>query len=95
MQQIQGNVQSVDAQGNLVTDITAESLAEAPRDDRLRVSYDEHETCGLFQCYEEQPALTLVAVLNPQGLLELGIVQENAQIMLGAKVGSPVVVKWE
>jgi S-adenosylmethionine hydrolase len=92
---IQGTVRSIDSFGNLVTDVTEEALAAAPRDERVRIECDEHETHGIFRTYSDQPAMTLVALVGSGGYLELAIVEESAAAMLGIKVGTPVTVTWE
>ena len=91
---ITGAVQSIDAFGNLITDITAAMLADAPRDDSVVIACDEHETLGIFDTYGQQPEMTLIALLSSSGNLELAIVNDNAQRMLGVGVGTPVTVTW-
>ncbi|MGE3780927.1 MAG: SAM hydroxide adenosyltransferase, partial [Pirellulaceae bacterium] len=81
-------------QGNLVTSISAEQLAGAPRDERLMVRCDEHETNGVFDAGHAQPASTLIAVLNGDGQLELEIVGDSAKLMLGVPLGEAVEVRW-
>jgi S-adenosylmethionine hydrolase len=92
---ITGVVEAIDSFGNLLTNITADALAEVPRDERVAIACDEHETRGIFQTYSDQPAMTLIALVGSSGKLELAIVDESAAAMLGVKVGTPVVVTWE
>jgi S-adenosylmethionine hydrolase len=89
-----GKVVAFSDQGNLVTDISAEQLAGAPRDERLVVRCDEHETNCLFEAGHQQPGSTLIAVLNARGQLELEIVGESAKLMLGVPLGEVVEVCW-
>lgn len=91
---IQGAVRSIDSFGNLVTDITDEMLAGAPRDERMHIECDEHETQGIFRTYGDQPEMTLLALVGSGGFLELAIVGENAAAMLGIRVGTPVKITW-
>jgi len=92
---IQGQVTAVDSFGNLITNITAESLAGVPTDDRTGVFCDdEHETRGIFTAYADQPEMTLIALVGSHGNLELAIVGESAAAMLGVTVGAPVEVRW-
>lgn len=91
---IRGSVQSIDSFGNLITDITESMLADAPRDESVRITCDEHETLGIYRTYSEQPPATLVALIGSGGQLELAIVDENAAAMLGIRSGTPVVVSW-
>jgi S-adenosylmethionine hydrolase len=89
-----GKVVAFSDQGNLVTDISAEQLSSAPRDERLVVRCDEHETYCLFETGHQQPESTLIAVLNTRGRLELEIVGESAKLMLGVPLGEIVEVCW-
>ena len=91
---VEGRVQSIDSFGNLITDITDAALADAPRGDGTKITCDEHETQGIFRTYADQPEMTLIALVGSSGHLELSIVGDSAAIMLGVKVGTPVVVTW-
>jgi S-adenosylmethionine hydrolase len=91
---ITGEVVEVDSFGNLVTNITREMLADAPTDESVGVTCDEHVTQGIFQAYGDQPAMTLIALIGSGDHLELAIVDENASAMLGVTVGAPVIVTW-
>lgn len=91
---IQGSVVSITAAGNLVTDLTADQLREAPRDERTQIRCDEHFTQGLFPPDHREPEMTFLAVLGESGPLQLEIVGDSASLMLGIRVGTPVVVEW-
>jgi S-adenosylmethionine hydrolase len=91
---IDGEVVSVDSFGNLVTNITAEMLTDVPRDERVTVHCDEHETQGIYSTYAEQPPMTLIALVGSSGKLELAIVNDSAKIMLGVGAGVKVTVTW-
>jgi S-adenosylmethionine hydrolase len=91
---IEGTVRSIDSFGNLVTDIPADALTNVPRGEQTIITCDEHETHGIFNTYEDQPASTLIALVGSSGQLELAIVGDSAKIMLGVTVGTPVVVTW-
>jgi S-adenosyl-L-methionine hydrolase (adenosine-forming) len=91
---IEGRVQSIDSFGNLITDITAEHIAAAPRDESVTIRCDEHETQGIFNTYGDQPAMTLIALVGSSGFLELAIVEDSAAVMLGVHVGERVTVSW-
>ncbi len=92
--QIEGKVVAIDSHGNLVTDITREMLAGAPTDETLTIHCDGHETHSLFATHDEQPPMTLVAVLGSNDPLEIVIVDDSAKIMLGVEVGAEVKVSW-
>ena len=55
---------------------------------------DEHETHGIFTAYADQPPMTLIALVGSSDCLELAIVDDSAEIMLGVSVGTPVEVRW-
>ena len=91
---IEGTIQSIDSFGNLITDISGESLTGVPRGEEVAIVCDEHETRGIFQTYAEQPPMTLIALVGSSGKLELAIVGDSAAIMLGVRAGAPVTVTW-
>lgn len=91
---IEGKVVSISESGNLVTDITADRLADTPRGDQVTVRCDEHETLGIFDVGHDQPPFTLLALVGASGCLELEIVTDSARIMLGVSVGEKVEVRW-
>ncbi|MAD80053.1 MAG: adenosylmethionine-8-amino-7-oxononanoate aminotransferase [Pirellulaceae bacterium] len=91
---IVGIVNSISESGNLVTDITADQLAGAPRDERVLVRCNDHETNGIFQVDHEQPAMTLIALIGESNCLEVEVVGDNARIMLGVSTGQKVEVCW-
>lgn len=91
---IQGKIVEIAEGGSLVTDIAAEQLDHAPRDERVTIRCDEHFTQCLFPAEHGQPDFTFVAILGGHGKLELAIVGESASAMLGLRVGDPVLVEW-
>ncbi len=92
---IEGIVESIDSFGNLITNIGADALAKTPRGaDDVRIECDEHETCGIFNAYADQPEMTLIALVGSDGKLELAIVGDSAAIMLGVRVGAKVHIRW-
>ncbi len=91
---IEGAIESIDSFGNLVSNITAEMLVAAPRDESVRILCDDHETFGIWQTYADQPPMTLVALIGSSGFLELSIVNDSAAMMLGVKPGVGICVTW-
>jgi len=87
-----GAVTEIADNGDLITDITPEQLAAAPRDESVRIVCDGHETFGLFPPDHGQPPFTLVAVLAET--LRLCIVSDSAKMMLGVQPGVEVCVEW-
>lgn len=92
---IAGKVVAISDDGDLITDIRIAQLGDAPRDERVTIRCDEHETCGIFPLDHDQPPFTLLAVENAEGVLQLVIVEDSAKIMLGVKEGAAVEVVWE
>ncbi len=92
---ITGSVQSIDSFGNLITDIKADALADAPTDERLLVECDEHQTTGLYRTYGDQPPMTLMALVGSSGFVELAIVDDSAAAMLGIGKGAKVTLTWD
>jgi S-adenosylmethionine hydrolase len=91
---IQGTVVSINEAGDLVTDITAERLRGVPRDERVSIRCDDHETNGIFTTDHNQPESTFLALIGESGYLELAIVGISASAMLGIGVGEKVVITW-
>lgn len=94
-QTIRGSVLLIDGFGNLITDITAEILADRPKDRPLRVSCAGRSVEGLCRTYGDRPDGTLVALIGSGGRLELAVVGGHAAGLLKARVGEPVVVEWK
>ncbi len=91
---LNGEVISIDAAGNLVTDIRSSQLEDVPRDERVLVSCDGHKTFGIFPSHHAQPELTFLAVLGDDKQLQLIMVGESAHDFLGIQRGSKVVITW-
>ncbi len=91
---IQGCVVSVTAAGSLVTDISAEQLRNAPRDERTQIRCGEHFTQGLFPPNHGEPEMTFLAIVDDSGPLQLQIVGDSASLMLGIGGGEQIVVEW-
>lgn len=91
---IEGAVVAYGPTGNLVTDISNDRLKGVPAGDGVRVTCDEHETVGIYAADHREEPFTLLAILGSSGCLELTIVGENAQAMLGVPIGEKVTVKW-
>jgi S-adenosyl-L-methionine hydrolase (adenosine-forming) len=91
---IEGVVAAYGPTGNLITDIANERLKLAPSGDAVRIACDEHETVGIYSADHVEEPSTLMAILGPNGFLELTIVGDSAKAMLGVTIGEKVVVKW-
>lgn len=93
-QKIEGTVVAVGENGSLVTDIPCTVLASTPRDASVTIRCDEHETVGLFSAGHLEPDFSFLALLGESGFLELTIVGDSAQTMLGICAGERVSVQW-
>jgi len=91
---IEGKVIAFGETGDLITDISAPRLQYAPRDERIRIRCDEHETIGMFLEANSEPEATYMAVLDDRGVLRLRIVGMSARELLGIRLGETVVVEW-
>lgn len=92
---IQGKIIDVDPQGDLITNIGHDQWDRISRTSDTKVIVDEeHETFGLFGLDHQQPAMTLIAIAEPQKPLRLHLVSDSASMMLGVRAGAPVEVIW-
>ena len=91
---IEGQVTAISESGDLVTDISVESLSGLPGDDSVRVAVGPHETLGIYESDHEEPEATMIAVRGAGGNLEIGIVGMNISEMLGIATGEKVTVRW-
>ena len=91
---IEGTVVAYGPTGNLITDIPHDRLKNVPAGDGVKVTCDEHETIGVYPANHQEDACTLMAILGGSGFLELTIVGDSAQAMLGVPLHERVVVKW-
>ena len=91
MAKLTGQVTSVAANGDLVTDI---QLSDAvPRDESVSISCEGHVTSGIFPFDHGQPDMTFVAFEGEDGYLRLSLVGDDASRFLGIKTGSAVTIK--
>ncbi len=92
---IKGTVVSVTDEGDLITDLEFQQLAEVQRTPETKIIVDEeHETFGIFDSNHNQPAMTLIAILDEQHPLRLHLVSDSASMMLGVRKGASVEIVW-
>lgn len=91
---IEGTVVAYGPTGNLVSDIASDRLKGVPSGDGVKIICDEHETVGIYPASHQEDACTLMAILGTSGFLELTIVGDSAQMMLGVRLNEKIVVKW-
>lgn len=84
-----GQVESVDAFGNLLTNIRESDL---PAGDRrgLSIAVGEIRITGISRSYSDQPAGNLLALVGSSGRLEVAINQGNAAAKLALGPGTEV-----
>lgn len=91
---IKGVVTSITPEGNLVTDITADRLGSAPRNESVKIRCEEHLTIGIYPPDHKEPPMTYLALLPEGAPMELTLVGENASLFLSIPLGAAVVVEW-
>jgi len=91
---LEGQVAEISAGGDLVTDIAIASAGDLPNILEVRVRVGPHETIGIHPADHQEPESTLIAIENPNGMVEIGITGMNLGEMLGIKVGEKVTIKW-
>lgn len=92
--QIDGQVATIGPTGNLITDVSNESLANVPQDESVAIKFGDHETIGIFPADHDQPAATMVASMGTDGFLEIEIVGISLSEMLGIKPETAVAICW-
>jgi len=92
---IKGIVVQINSDGDLITDIADEQLVGIDRSAETKIVVDdEHETFGLFEANHNQPAMTLIAIVEPKQTLRLHLVSDSASMMLGVTKGAKVEVRY-
>lgn len=93
---LEGLVLSCGGSGNLITDISNESVAGLLGDESVSVKFGGHETFGIFSADHGEPNGTLVASLGSDAgaCLQIEIVGLSLAEMLGIKAGVGVSVSW-
>ena len=91
---VEGTVASVTSEGGLITDISIESLAAAPRDENVKIVFGGHETFGLYPSDHDLPDANMVAMIGDSGFVEIEIVGVSLSAMLGIRAGESVSVTW-
>ncbi len=93
---VSGEVVYVDAFGNLVTDITADILADlgaAVGDPAVFISIVGHTIAGLSRTFHDPAGAGLRALLGSHGRLEIVVVDGSASATFRIGVGAAVVVR--
>ena len=88
---IQGEVISIDAFGNLVTNLPASLLPRLQTAGRLCVG--PHEITTIVRTYGDASPGTAVALVGSQGFIEAAVVEGRADERLNARLSTPVAIK--
>lgn len=88
---ISGTVIYVDRYGNLVTDISAESIAGFGA--HVEALIKGRVIRGIEVCYSNCSGKGLALLIGSTGLLEVAIDSDNASLAIGAQAGEKVVVR--
>lgn len=84
-----GRVESIDAFGNLITNVRDTDLPASPGG-AFAILLAEHRISGISRCYADLPPGSLLALFGSSGRLEIAVANGNAAKQLGAFVGTEV-----
>jgi S-adenosyl-L-methionine hydrolase (adenosine-forming) len=84
-----GEVIFRDTFGNLITNVSAGHLANAPRDSWV-IEIAGERIAGILRTYGERPAGTLIALVGSSGWVEIAVVNGDAARQLTAGPGTTV-----
>ena len=93
---VRGGIIFVDAFGNLVSDITADIMADMGvrgREFEAVTSIAGRDISGLSRTFHDPPGGGLKALLGSHGRLEVALVDGNAAAALGAGSGTEIVLR--
>ncbi len=88
-QALVGQVESVDAFGNLITNIRETDLPTVDRR-AFSITVGEARIIGISRSYSDQPAGSLLALIGSSGRLEISVNQGSAAAKLGLGSGGEV-----
>lgn len=91
---LEGRVESLGANGDLITNIAVASCSEALKLNEVKVQVGPHETVGIHPADHNEPDATLIAIAGAEGFVQIGITGINISEMLGIKVGEKVTISW-
>jgi hypothetical protein len=90
---IQGSVVLIDSFGNLLTDIPLENIPSGARN-HCRISCGVFQTNGITATYGVGQPGELVALTSSSDYLEMAVVNGNAALHVGAKIGDAIQIHW-
>jgi S-adenosylmethionine hydrolase len=90
---VEGQVVVVDDFGNLITNLTGDSVATSGAELSCKIGGRRSQRLPRVRTYGEARPGTLVALISSSGWLELAVSHGNAARRLRARVGTPVIIK--
>jgi len=81
-----GRIETVDAFGNLITNVGEADLLAGDRD-AFGISISGERIAGISRCYSDRPSGSLLALFGSSGRLEIAVNGGNAASQLDASVG--------
>jgi S-adenosylmethionine hydrolase len=84
-----GRVETIDAFGNLITNVRDTDLAVHDRA-AVTISLGKHQVVGVSRCYSDRPPGSVLALIGSSGCLEIAVNRGNAARQLGVALGDDV-----
>jgi S-adenosylmethionine hydrolase len=94
--ELRGCIAYIDRFGNALTNVTAETLAQAfpgVPEERLDVELGERRVAGIARSYGDAPIGTLIVIMGSSGRLEIAQVGGHAAMRFGFGVHDRIVVR--
>lgn len=88
-----GHVLLADSFGNLITNIRREQIAALAAPELLSVTCKQWTVCGISRTYGDRRPGEMVALFDSQGRLEIAVAHGSAAKLIGAELGTSVVVR--
>ena len=92
--QIVGHVIYIDSYGNCITNIHVDLFLKYSSFKQFDIIVGKHRITELVRDYSEAGTADLVALFGHHGYLEIAIVKEKADTLLGLKVGSTIRIEF-
>ncbi len=92
---IQGHVIHVDGYGNLITNILKSDYDLLSKDKNVLIKFRNYGLPKVLDHYYDTKGGEAFAIFNAEGVLEIGIKQGNASLLLGLEYGSMVSIKFD
>ncbi len=90
---LRGQVAYIDRFGNLISNISEQSLREFSQGKPVIITLSGHLVGGLGETYAEVPPYAPIALIGSFGFLEIGVNLGNAQLRFSARRGTPIAIE--